>query len=200
MAHGGEEMGIMTSVGLANPHPTVEAILDCLKLRNEGNYLALCDQWQSQAGENCRNEGNAPHSMVVFRVLDDRGELLKDFDLLFTAGEDSSPDALPRGFFRDRQRNSKHRGKLTYFLDYSKIADTPIGFRIEARPDSGLVFYKSGFIPPARLAGIIRPHETLMVEIVLRRQVDRASFQLTKDRRPDKFGRQPSGELIPRAA
>lgn len=194
LAHGGERMGIMTSVKLDSPHPTVETIKDIWKLRNEAD--------REQCGPHFAipSQRDSAHSMLVFRVVDDRGELLSDYDLYFTAGPDASPDELPKGFFVDRQRNAKHPGKLTYFLDLAMIADAPLGLRIEARPDSGLAFYKPAFIHPARLEGILRANETLMVEIVLKRRVDKACFQFTSNRAPEKFGRDPIGESLPEAA
>lgn len=194
LAHGGDRMGIMTSVKSDGSHPTVEAIHEIMSRRNQAQF-AQCFQRIENFELSSREL-----AMIVFRVSNERGELLEDYDLYFTAGAEASPDALPKGFFVDRQRNSKHPGKLTYFLDHSKIADTPIGFRIDARPDSGLAFYKSAFIHPTRLEGIIRPHETLMVEIVLKRQVDKACFQFTSNRAPEKFGRDPLGETLPEAA
>lgn len=194
LAHGGDRLGIMTSVAKEGDHPTVQAIERIFKLRNEAQFAQSFQQ-----DENMKLSGREL-AMIIFRVRDERGELLNDYDLYFTAGSEASADALPKGFFVDRQRNSKHPGKLTYFLDHSKIADTPIGFRIEARPDSGLAFYKPAFIDPTRLEGIIRPHETLMVEIILKRQVDQACFQFTSNRAPEKFDRDPIGESLPEAA
>jgi pimeloyl-ACP methyl ester carboxylesterase len=193
-SHSGGRMGIMTGVEAEGEHPSVQAIAEIWKLRNETHG----DQyWPHFSVPEMRKFAG---SMVVFRVLDDRGELLSGYDLYLTAGPDASPDALPQGFFIDRQRNSRHPGKLTYFLDHSKIAGVPIGFRIEARPDRGLAYYKPAYIAPQDLKAIIQPHETLMIEIVLRREVDRACFKLTHNRGPEKFGRQPSGQTIPKAA
>ncbi len=185
MAHGGEKMGIMRSIPLEGPHPTLDAILACFRVETESDYLALCDQWRAD------NRAQQPHTMLVFRVSDTRGELISDYDLLFTAGDDASPDALPKGFFRDRQRNSKHPAKLSYFLDRSKIGDAAIGLKVIARPDSGLVRYREAVIHPSRLEGILQPDETLMVEIVLRREVDRACFVLTKNRLPERISKDP---------
>jgi pimeloyl-ACP methyl ester carboxylesterase len=197
-SHSGTRIGIMTGVRMQGEHPSLQAIAEIWKLRNETRR----DQYRPHlpASEMRESARSSARSMVVFRVLDDRGELLSDYDLYFTAGANASPDALPKGFFVDRQRNSKHPGKLTYFLDHSKIAGVPIGLRVEARPDNGLAFYKPAYIDPQRLQGVIRPHETLMVEIVLRREVDRACFQFTTRRAYEKFGREPLGELLPKAA
>lgn len=194
LSHSGDRIGIMTSVAAEAPHPTVDTIREIFQSQGPDHFRDCGQRW-AQANQ-------SPHalSMLVFRVIDEQGEQLTDYDLYFTAGPERSPDALPRGFFRDRQRNSKHPGKLSYFLEHGKIAEVPLGLHLVARPDEGLVFYKPAFISPARLEGVIRPHETLMIEIVMRRYIDKACFQLTRNRKPERFGRQPLGETIPEAA
>lgn len=208
MAHGGDRIGIMTSVRREGAHPVIDPILECLAVQNEADYEALSarfaidsarvqaseavDRWQNQGRD--FHKSNAPHSMVVFRVVDQRGALIEDFDLLFTAqGSESSsesstesssewstasPDLLPQGFFRDRQRNSRHPGRLTYYLDHQKLSQTAVGLRITARPEQGLVSYRPAEIEPHQLGALLRKNETLMVEIVLQRLVDRQCFVL----------------------
>lgn len=198
MAHGGEKIGIMTSVKRVGLHPVVDPILDCLAVKNESDYEALSARFQidseqvqaSEAVDRWRSTGrdfhrsNGTHSMIVFRVVDNRGALIEDFDLLFTAQEPgkiiASPDFLPQGFFRDRQSNSRHPGRLTYYLDHEKLAQTAVGLRINARPDEGLVRYQSAEIEPHQLGAVLRKNETLMVEIVLQRLVGRECFVLEK--------------------
>jgi hypothetical protein len=132
--------------------------------------------------------------MLCFRVVDDQGSLIEDFDLLFTAGEDGSPDGLPQGFFRDRQRNLKNPGRVTYYLDHSKLAAVPVGFEVIARPETGLVRYGKATIAPQQMGAILRPNETMLVEIVLRRMVDRNCFVLTENREPEGISGEASGE------
>ncbi|MDX2268591.1 MAG: hypothetical protein NW208_10830 [Bryobacter sp.] len=193
-AHGGEELGILRGIPASGEHPSYTAILEALAVHTEQDYVNLLAQWASQ------NQARAPHSMVVFRVKDDTGRLVEDYDLLLTAGEAASPDDLPKGFFRDRQRNKLHPGKLTYFLDHTKLAELPIGFVVQARPEKGLVSYSPAAIAPAQLAGVLRSDETLMVDIQLRRTIDRACFQLTKNRLPEEIRRDPLGQPVCKAA
>ncbi len=194
VAHGGARIGIMRSVALSGSHPTLEAIAEALAVEDATQYHALTESWAA------RNQSAAPHSMLIFRVRDKRGHFLDDYDILLTAGPEESPDALPKGFFRDRQRNRLHPGKLTYFLDHSKLRDTPIGFEVHARPVHGLVSYQPGRLAPTRLEGILRPDETLMVDIVLERVVDRACFQLTENQRPERISADPLGPVRLQAA
>jgi pimeloyl-ACP methyl ester carboxylesterase len=187
-SHGGAERGIMNSVQLMGHHPTVDAVLKCLLVRNQADYEAICDEFH-------QTPARSRYSMLVFRVVDDEGQPVEDYDLLFTAGNNASPDALPKGFFRDRQRNKKSPHRLTYYLDHSRMAGIPIGIEVLARPDAGLVRYERAFIPPSDLGAVLRPHETMMVEIVLRRKVDRACFVLDADRRPNSISGEPTGEI-----
>ena len=201
ISHGGADRGIMKSVTLENAHPTVDAILECLAVRNGTDYEAVMEKFQystdrvqaSERVDRWRVLGrdfvsqNPAHSMVVFRVIDDQGRLIEDFDLLFTAGVEASPELLPQGVFRDRQRNTTHAGRLTYYLDHEKLASTPIGITVEARPREGLVRYETATIPPQALGSILNPNETLMIEIVLRRIVDTRCFRLTEQRAPEEI-------------
>lgn len=206
LSHGGSDMGIMQSVGLDNAHPAVDAILECLEIRNEGNYKFLCEKYRAdtqlvQASERIDRwrvlgrdfvNRNPPHSMAVFRVVDEQGRLIEDYDLFFTAGDEASPELLPQGVFQDRQHNSTHQGRLTYYLDHDKLDAVPIGFEIVARPQAGLVRFETARIAPQALGEILQPNETILIEIVLRRIVDPNCFQLTE--------RRASGEICGAAA
>jgi len=198
ISHGGPDRGIMKSVTLENAHPTVDAILEILDVGNEADYEALIERWRiatarvqaSERVDRWRVLGrdfvsqNPAHSMAVFRVVDDRGRLIEDFDLRFTAGAEASPELLPQGVFRDRQRNSTDPGRLTFYLDHEKLDSEPIGFEVVARPSEGLVRYEPARIAPRAMGAILRPNETILIEIVLRRVVDTRCFQLTEDRAP----------------
>ncbi len=97
---------------------------------------------------------------------------------MFTAGPGYSPDALPRGFAIDRQRNQRSPNTITYFFDYAVMRDIKeFGFKIEARPDAGPVHYQ-----PAEYRGsmFLQPDETAMVEVVLTRVLSPAVFTLSR--------------------
>lgn len=188
LSHSGRERGIMTSVRMEGSHVTVDAVLECLTVKTAADYEATQERFA------LTGQQEAAYSMLCFRVVDDQGALIEDYDLLFTAGEEASPDALPQGFFRDRQRNLKHPGRITYYLDHSKLHAVPVGFEVHARPESGLVRYEKATIEPLKMGVILRPNETMLVEIVLRRLVDRNCFVLTENREPEGITGEPSGE------
>lgn len=209
LSHSGSELGIMGSVPLAGPHPTVDAILECLSVQNEANYQDLCQRFQSLTEQTQSAEAlsrwrilgreftqpNPPHSLAQFRVVDQRGQLLDDYDLIFTAGLEASPDLFPQGVFRDRQRNQRHPGRLTYFLDAAKLRHFPIGLEVHARPAEGLVRYAPARVLPTQLGSIVKPNEAILVEIVLKRLVDRNCFTLTQNLHPEPISGSPGGDF-----
>lgn len=133
-SHSGNKMGIIRSITLANAatHPTALWVLRCLQVKNRESYTRLAKELDKLTQETQKNEHvervntliynreyiTNRYSMIIFRLIDDRGNHLDDYDLYLTAGPQYSEDALPTGFFVDRQRNQLDRGKLTYFLDY----------------------------------------------------------------------------------
>jgi hypothetical protein len=218
-SHSGEEMGIQRSVRLEQPHPTVEWVMRCLAVTDAAGYRQICDELDAltaatQAQERieevqtlggARQYVTGRHSMFTVRVKDDRGRCLEDYDLLLTAGPDYSPDALPAGFFRDRQRNSVTPGNLTYYLDHDRMSSglsgamqQKLGFRIVARPDAGLAHYTATELRSdvAHIDELLRPNETTMVDIVLNRNVDSNVFRMTSRLEPLGFGREPNGRLL----
>ena len=102
VSHSGERMGIMASVGAdARPHPTVDAILRCLGVRDARGYASLSRAFEE---ENASHQAPARRvevekvpvlpdrvylhdrsSLVIFRVRDSEGHALADFDLLLQA-------------------------------------------------------------------------------------------------------------------
>jgi hypothetical protein len=216
-------MGIMRSVKADDDrsHPTVGAILQCLEVDSKAAYKACSDSLakltkQTQDKEQKRSTQEvflfrrtfrtSRYFMVVFRVCDDRGNVLNDYDIFFTAGPDYDPNHLPPKFFVDRQRNSRNPGKLTYFLDYDVMEpwferpelDDKFGFRIAARPDEGFAHYtvaehRGTF---SALKEYFAPNQTVMIEVVLQRHVRQGVFRLTQDLKPEDFRRQAPGDEI----
>jgi len=220
-SHSGDALGILRSVkpsprsrGAERDRATLDAILAALRVRTARQYSALCDEFDArtratQAAELVEREdrllGERVHihdrrSMLLWRLRDDSGATIADFDLLFTAGPRSSPDALPEGFVTDRQRNQRDPGVLAHFFNHDLMlgcaaierdgeqlrparrgTDT-LGLRIDPRPSSGFVHYL-----PAELVAnsdslrqLLAPNETTLVEIVLRRNVHEGVFRLVQ--------------------
>lgn len=224
LSHSGADMGIMRSVKVTDDgsHPTVKAVLQCLNVSSANGYRtcvkeldALTHRTQNHERITAEKElfiftrkfRTSRYFMLVFRVTDDRGNLLTDYDILFTAGPDYDANQLPPGFFVDRQRNNKSPDKLTYYLDYDVMApwfekpalQDKFGFQISARPAEGFAYYKVGEHRGtfSGLSKYFAPNQTVMIEIVLRRQVMDGVFRLTQNLAPQDFGQQQTGSPIP---
>ncbi|MDD2853616.1 MAG: phospholipase [Desulfuromonadaceae bacterium] len=219
-SHSGEKMGIMRSVKVTqndvNSMETINAILACMQVASGDQYDALCDRFRAetdavQKAEQVEIEQRLfrsdvrfihdRYSMVIFRVQDDEGHPVADYDLLLTAGPDSDPNHLPQGFFIDRQRNAINPDTITYYLNRDVMKGTgeitgsdknPIrtaqagsemlGFRIIARPDNGFVHYLPCEFKasPDMLQTALHANSTTLVDIVLRRIVRKNVFLVGK--------------------
>lgn len=217
-AHAGRDKGIMRAVRARAGDPrgkdTVMAILDCLEVEDKPAYrrlmAAMQDQTKAiQAAETVETVDRLisrthyihdRYSMLVFRVRDDQGNPVADYDLLLTAGEAGDPDGLPTGFFGDRQQNSRDRNILTYYVNYDLMTGSPerragdevireatrgidrLGLRLRPRPDRGFVHYAECELPAsaAFMQAAVRPNATALVDIRLRRIVRRNAFSLVR--------------------
>ena len=225
LSHSGDKIGIIRSVTMANAaqHPTVHWVVRCLKVTSRASYNALSTELDTLSAKTQKDERiekvkgffgtrtyeTNRYSMPVFRFVDDRGNGLTDYDLLLTAGPNYDEDALPEGFFVDRQRNQKSPGKLTYYLDYD-VMETglrkskmqgKLGFRVKARPeenDAALAYYR---VLDFRsdldtLIKILQPNEVALIEVVLQRRVDKTVFTLTNDLTPGPIDSRPKKQLV----
>lgn len=224
-SHSGKKMGILRSITMSNAaaHPTALWVLRCLQVKNRASYNTLAKELDELTKETQKREHTERvktllykreyitnrYSMIIFQLIDDRGNHLEDYDLYLTAGPNYSENALPSGFFGDRQRNQRNQGKLTYFLDYDIMEsgiNTPkmqssLGFRIRAHPeasDKALVYYRSlNFHSSlADINKILHPNETVMVEIMLQRRVDSIVSRITNNLVPEKISTKPTGKKV----
>lgn len=233
LAHSGKNMGILRSVrNDGRDHVTVDAILQCLRVRDAAGYAALAQAFaemtaRTQADERYECERvlfmqergyfHDPHSMVIMRVLDDAGERVPEFDLVLTAGADDNPNHLPQGFLADRQRNRRHSGTLTLFFNHAvmhgaaAVIDEVGKERRPALPGAGSLGLQlrpvamGPFVQhlPAQLKAavdrlelLLRPHETTMVDVVMRRVVRRGAFELDGELKRQSFRNQRPGEAV----
>ncbi|RUR24576.1 phospholipase PlaB [Legionella qingyii] len=225
LSHSGKNIGIIRSVTMANAatHPTAIWVLRCLQVKNPASYNTLVQELDKITKETQNNEHKESvntlifkreyitnrYSMIIFRLIDDRGNHLVDYDLYLTAGPKYSEQALPTGFFVDRQKNLNNRGKLTYFLNYDIMEagiNTPkmkgnLGLRIKAYPESSnqaLAYYRllDFHSSLTDMNKIIHPNETVMVEITLQRRVDKAVSRITNNLTPAKISAKPTGKKV----
>ena len=230
-SHSGEEMGILRSVKRSGPsHPSVSAVLKCLRVSSSRAYATACREFEEHTAAVERRERvevqegffrdsytiHDPYSMVIFRLVDDRGHAVTDFDLKLTGGPDGDPDNLPTGFFQDRQRTSRHKGTVTYYLNHARMTGAPavphkgktrrpklagathLGIEIIPRPRRGYAHYAKAVLRASTrtLADVLKPHQTTLVDIELRRIVHEGVFLVTKDQAPEDFRKQRVGDVI----
>lgn len=177
-SHSGDDMGIMKSVKKEpadeKSKELIEAMFDCIQVTSESSYSAVMQKFLSETEEVQKQEKielektlfkkntyiTDRYAMVIFKLRDQEGRAISDFDLLLTAGESDDPDLLPSGFFADRQMNRLNPSTLTYFFNYDIMkgceaiyspegnlvrASQPgiqhLGITIKPRPDNGFVRY-----------------------------------------------------------
>jgi hypothetical protein len=232
MCHSDVRMGIMRSVPADDqPHATVTAILQCLRVGSMQDYAALFDTFRAQTAEAQQQEqvedrsglGPFDHqvivdpcSMLIFRVHDDQGNPLKDFDVILTAGKDSDPNHLPPGFLIDRQQNHLDTSTITYYINYARMTGSPavnyqgrqlrpalqactsLGLQIIPYPQDGFVMYQPAMLSASakNLADFVKPNQTTVVDIVMRRIVREGVYRLTRGTSPEDFTKQPPGSPV----
>jgi hypothetical protein len=232
VCHSDVRMGIMRSIPAdLTPNATVTGILDCLRVNTLKDYAAVFDRFRAQTAEVQLQEQiedrsllgpfdhqviKDPCSMLIFRVRDDQGNTIMDFDIILTAGRDNSPNHLPPGFLIDRQRNHLDPGALTYYINCARMLGGPpvtfkgrllrpalpscgsLGLSVVPFPQDGFVLYQPANLiaSPANLRNFIKPNQTTIVDIVMRRIVREGVYRLTQNPSPQDFTRQPPGGPI----
>lgn len=237
-SHSGKDMGIMRSVspqaGNRSGRDTVGAIFDCLSVQTKSQYTSVVKKHAAETQEVQEEErlevedrfllpdSHFIHdrcSMVVFRVTDDQGHAVKDFDLLLTAGESNDPNLLPRQFFMDRQRNRLNPETITYFVNFDVMHGAPevkdgeklirpagqsakaLGFRVTPRPVDGFVHYLPCQIQASKelLETALRPNSTALIDIRLQRVVRKNVFRMSRmqgNSTAGNFKKTPAGDDI----
>jgi hypothetical protein len=203
-SHSGSKIGIIKSVKPANAagKDVVEQTLEVLKIANGDDYSAYINS-SAEATAKLQRPGER-YFQVVFRVNDDEGRPINDFDLIILGGPAYDPNALPKGFFRDRQRNRHAPNTIVYYMNHDKLAqvvDGLFGFRVLARPDHGFAYYAPAEFRSntVKVDEVIDPNVTTYVDIVLKRRVDREAVRFDPESLGyGKFSKvKPSGEEVP---
>ena len=232
LCHSETRMGIMRSVPADDrPHPTVDGILRCLAVESKKDYARLFDAFSAETAETQQQEQvedrsglspfahqviHDPCSMLLFRVRDDQGRTIKDFDVVLAAGPGNDPNHLPPGFFIDRQRNHLEPGSVTYYVNSARLLGCPavvhagkelrpalapcesLGISVNPYPQDGFVLYQPAMLKAdaAHLLDFIRPNQTTIVDVVLRRIVREGVYRLTREASPENFTKQPPGQPV----
>lgn len=216
-SHSNTTMGIMKSV---TRHPadvknkdTIDTIFDCIAVKNKSDYSKLYERFKEDTEAVQRTSklesANLPFikyfihdrcAMIIFRVSDSAGQLMNNFDLVLTAG-DNDPDSLPPGFFVDRQCNLVNRSVITYYFNYDLITGSPaiigpggevvrhqlnginrLGLILKPRPENGFIHYLPCRLEASEefLKQALQPNSTTLVDICLKRIVNSEVFRFEK--------------------
>ncbi|NVO10649.1 MAG: phospholipase [Bacteroidales bacterium] len=213
-SHSGNSMGIMKSVKKeitdSNSKDTVNAILDCIKVTDKNQYNLLIKQFDNETHQVQTDEliehvdklfATPRHfihdrfSQIIFRVTDSQGYPVKDYDLIFTAGEKNDANHLPSGFAIDRQQNKNNPETITYYFNYDVMKGAPqnefrdklpeanlLGLKVNPRPTEGFVrFVPCHIVANADLLDkALKPNSTTLIDIVIQRVVSKEVFKLEK--------------------
>ncbi len=159
-----------------------------------------------------------PRSLLIVRLTDEAGEPLTGSGFLLTAGTQASADLMPNGFMLDRQANSKSRTTISLFLDYSllagdaRVADPrntrktlrpatashrPYGASVQPIDLDGLVHHALAVTAASDdLFGVLGPHQTTVLDVVLPRKIHEGVFRLTGNLAPHDFSKPVPGAVI----
>ena len=231
-SHSGDDMGILKSIKKGKDlHPTVKLILDCIRVNTGGDYTSLCSQFEIQSAQVMKEEQvevedlfllkdryfiHDPYSMLIFRIRDEYGNAIGNYDIIFTGGDDDNENHLPENFLADKQRNSRASGFITfYFNTMVMLGSEPVkiqnkvvrkklagaksfGFKIVPYTDKGFVHFLPAVLKgtPELLAKLLVPNQTTLVDIVMKRIVHEGVFQLTQDRGPEEFKDVEPGGMV----
>ena len=230
-SHSGSDLGILRSVkDDGSAHPTVEAVMRCLEVASPASYTALTTAFASenemtQAVERVdvvtrRFLPDSAYiidqfSMMIFRVRDDQGNAIGEFDLKLTAVPANaggklraSPDLLPAGFLEDRQRNKRSTDMLTFYLNQDLMTGCPevvhpkkpevrlreqaqglsaLGLQIEPHLTKGFVHFVKAELDADKstIRRVLKPNQTTMIDVVMKRIVRRGVMRLQRLDRRD---------------
>ncbi len=212
-SHSGDTMGIMKSVSRelkdSKSAETIQSIFRCIGVSTLKAYEQLTTDFDTETTA-VQQKGlvevdkklfgkkyfiHDRYSMILFRVFDSEGYPVTDFDLILT-GEKNDPNALPTGFFADRQCNSINKSTVTYFFNYDVLHGRPrivsgdlkldelpgmkqLGLIIRPRPDSGFSRYLPCEIVASKdlFEKAFQPNATTMIDIELQRIISNEVFQ-----------------------
>ena len=210
-SHSGKKMGIMANASTNHNHgDVVSEILKCMQVNDNAAYeqrrsdfIDITEAEQKRVPKGKKGVVGR-YSMLVFRVHDQQGEVIKrdDFDLFLLAGTRYKEGDLPEGFFVDKQMNNTFNS-LVYYINadkMSEIKDGKFGIRIVARPDKGFSYYNTVEFQSESISidKVCVPNETTYIDVTLNRQVDKNVFRFDSANKPySSFKKvKPSGESV----
>jgi hypothetical protein len=213
-SHSGTDRGIMAVKAKSNRHGIiVTEILKCLQVsdaqgyRKRGKDLVKLTQEEQAKPRREVDDHISRYSMLVLRVRDHLGDLIPcaDYDIFLLGGADYQKDALPKGFFVDRQQN-RQSNALIYYIDADRMLQLTgdqafYGISVVVRPEAGFSYFRAGEFRSEGMPvdKVFSPNETTYIDITIQRYVDRNVFVFDPGSNPGGSfkGTKPSGDAIP---
>jgi hypothetical protein len=230
-SHSGSDLGILRSVkDDGTQHPTVDAVMRCLEVNSPASYNELSAAFatenevtQTAERVDVISRRFLPDSayiidqfsMVLFRVRDDQGNHIGEFDLKLTAVPANargkvraSPDLLPVGFLQDRQRNRRSTDTLTFYLNQDLMTGCPavvhpkkpairlrepaaglsaLGLQLEPHLTKGFVHFMTADLDADKstIRRMLKPNQTTLIDVVMKRIVRAGVMRLQRLDRRD---------------
>lgn len=231
-SHSGDEMGILKSIPKKqDDHPTVKLILDCIRVGSGQDYDTLCSRFEVESQKVLTDEKvetderfllkdrhfiHDQYAMLIFRIRDEYGAPIGNYDIVFTGGKDDSENHLPENFLADKQRNTRAPGNITFYFNTAVMLGSKavkfgkkeirkeltgavsLGFKIIPFTDKGFVHFLPAVLPgtPELLTTFIVPNQTTLVDIEMKRIVHEGVFKLTQDRKSEEFAGVLPGKIL----
>jgi len=200
-SHSGDKYGIMESIKSYRAiKPVINSIIESLQIKSKTEYNNIIEDMNKRT--NIAQKEKQKYIMLVLNVKDNYGNKIDDYDMILLAGKDYEPNKLPKGFFMDRQKND-NSSNLVYYINHNKIKnikDKKFGIRIVARPDVGFTHYSPAEFrsEDINIEHFLNPNETLMLDIILKRQIAKNTFVLNtvEESKKEFSNRVPSGDYI----
>jgi hypothetical protein len=205
-SHTGDAFGIMMGVPAKGDHPVLSAINAALKVQSRKDYVTVEADFAAKTQALQRRElfydGSRldRYCQLVFRIVDDTGNRLTDYAVELIDGEKRG-DRLPSGFAGHQHKNEVRPERFVFYLNWdllSKARGGKIGFRVHAATGTPLVEYPVfEYLGSASdVAMFLKPNQTTLVEVVLRRRLNKNVFRLTKKLSYQKIDGKPSKDWI----
>lgn len=210
-SHSGRKMGILAVSRRQSAHQhIVSAVLDCLLVQSARDYqqmatrleaLTVAEQQKSPRG---KDKPVDRYCMLAIRIRDQYGNVLpdQDFDVLLLGGSDYRPDQLPKGFYMDRQLNTKN-DCLVFYLSHDAMVTLKnglFGLRVVARPEKGFAYFAPAEFRSEGIAAeqVFTANQTTYIDITMNRKVDKHVFRFSDVKsQPDNFkSTKPSGQPV----
>ncbi|OVE77678.1 hypothetical protein BVX98_02130 [bacterium F11] len=187
-SHSGDTYGIMGAIPSRGNHPVLDAIGTALKVKTKKQYNRVSKEFREKTTALQKDDLYQDKSkldryvQIVFRICDQMGNTLNDYALELTDGWGKG-DQFPSGFLGHHHKNIVNPEFFVIYVNYdvlSKVEGGELGFRVQSAPDTPLVAYEDFFFK-TKLTNLIKPNQATLIEVVLKRRLNKNIFRLTKN-------------------